>query len=109
MSLKARIGHGEVLEASSIAEAQLVARACRVDVLVTDVVLPDGSGFDLIASLEVSQDAYVIVYSNFTADELRAGLGRHRIDQFVSKENGLRGLSQAVLVGLAAQSSKRAC
>lgn len=102
-ALQSRLEGGVVLEASCLAEARAHVTAQRIDVLVTDVVLPDGSGFELIESVRTTQEPYVIVYSNYTAEELRAGLSEHRIDKYVSKEAGLRGLTQAVLDGLASR------
>jgi CheY-like chemotaxis protein len=43
-------GH-RVLSAGSLAEARACAAIARVDVLISDIGLPDGSGYDLMAEL----------------------------------------------------------
>ena len=44
----------ELLEAASIAEARAALAARPIDILLLDVRLPDGNGFDLVAELRAA-------------------------------------------------------
>ncbi|MET0247778.1 MAG: response regulator, partial [Sphingomonas sp.] len=69
-----REGH-RVTTAASIAEFRREFRLARPDVLVTDVVLPDGNGLDLVSSLLGEHpDLPVIIFSaqNTLATAVRA-------------------------------------
>jgi len=58
-----RDGH-EVRSAASVAEQKILLESFMPDVLVTDVILPDGNGLDLVpAILEARPDLPVIVLS----------------------------------------------
>ena len=59
-----------VAEAASIAEAQQMVREPWPDILLLDISLADGTGFDLVASLRMDKVAVVFVtaYPGFAAD-----------------------------------------
>jgi DNA-binding response OmpR family regulator len=56
--LRGRLAHAgyEVRCAASIAEARAALRAARPDLIVLDVMLPDGSGIDLLRSIRADAD-----------------------------------------------------
>lgn len=54
--------------AHTCAEARTLLAAQAVDALVTDISLPDGSGLELAASLEVKPRALIVV-SGFGGDD----------------------------------------
>jgi signal transduction histidine kinase len=71
-----------VLTAGSIAEARAVAAANRIDVLISDIGLPDGSGYDLMAELAAAQAVKGIALSGYgmehdLADSRRSGFTAH--------------------------------
>jgi two-component system nitrogen regulation response regulator GlnG len=69
-----REGH-RVVTASSIAELHRAIRSAKPDVIVTDVILPDGNGLDLLPALLAEHpDLPVIVFSaqNTLATAVRA-------------------------------------
>ena len=76
------------LEASSVAQAVEVIRsvAGRVDLLVTDLVLPDGSGADVSARVaELHSEIRVLYMSGYTDDAvLRRGISENELE-FLAK------------------------
>lgn len=62
--LSAAHGFEVVAEAASGAETVAHARACRPDVVLLDVSMPDGSGLEIIAALrQAAPDARVLILS----------------------------------------------
>ncbi len=75
------MGH-TVESASSVAEALEKIPSSQCDVLLSDIGLPDGTGWDLLSKLQLSQPIYAIAMSGFgmTADKIRskaAGFRHH--------------------------------
>ena len=72
-----------VLEAGSAAEARSAAAtaAGRIDLLLTDVVMPGGSGHDLAEALTQTRPRLPVVFmSGYTADViLRQGIVRDKV------------------------------
>ena len=77
-----------VLEAGSVAQASEVTRtvSAPIDLLVTDLVLPDGSGADVSARVaELRSEIRVLYVSGYTDDAaLRRGISENEIE-FLSK------------------------
>ena len=76
-----RHGH-DVLTASTVHEALEVLRTTRIDLLVSDLGLPDGNGFQLMRELARTSDAKAIAISGYGMDEdiersSRAGFAAH--------------------------------
>lgn len=80
---------GAVLhEAVSIAEARSVLAGHTVDILLVDVRLPDGNGFDLVAELrasEGSERSRVVIVSASVLPSERALALASGADAFLSK------------------------
>ena len=72
-----------VLEAGSAAEARTVAAAAagRIDLLLTDVVMPGGSGRELAQALTQTRPGLPVVFiSGYTADViLRQGIVHEKV------------------------------
>ena len=71
-----------VFHASSVAEAEALYRREPVDVIVSDLGLPDGNGLDLIKTLQTVRPAPSIVLSGYgeaetQASSLEAGVQEH--------------------------------
>jgi DNA-binding NarL/FixJ family response regulator len=57
-------------QAASVAEAKSLAVALRPDVVVTDVRLPDGTGFDLVRELrQTNSEIGLVVLTMYAGDE----------------------------------------
>jgi DNA-binding NarL/FixJ family response regulator len=57
-------------QAASVAEAKILAVSLRPDVVVTDVRLPDGTGFDLVRALrETNSEIGLVVLTMYAGDE----------------------------------------
>ena len=67
------MGH-TVQDASCVAEALEKIPQSQCDVLLSDIGLPDGTGWDLLQRLELPRPIYAIAMSGFgmTADKIRS-------------------------------------
>jgi CheY-like chemotaxis protein len=59
-----QLGHA-VVAAASVQEALALARASRFDVLISDIGLPDGNGWELMDRLDGDRPQYAIAMSGF--------------------------------------------
>jgi len=66
--LLTREGH-EVIAAKTVADGLELSRAGRVDLLISDIALPDGSGYELMAAVKAMHGAPGIALSGHV-DEL---------------------------------------
>ena len=58
----------EVFTASSVTQAMRIARRASPDIIITDLVMPQGSGYDLIAALYKHPKTYATPILALTAD-----------------------------------------
>jgi DNA-binding NarL/FixJ family response regulator len=76
---------GEAADAASALES---VRATRPDVVLLDVLLPDGSGFEVAEVLAAEPHSPVVVLtSSRSADELEPALARSPARGFISKSD----------------------
>jgi CheY-like chemotaxis protein len=61
--------HFEVVTADCLAEAQAIAAKSRFDLLISDIGLPDGSGYDLMRSLRGSSKLVGIALTGYGMEE----------------------------------------
>lgn len=89
----------QLVEAECIATALSVLVSRRIDVLVVDMTLPDGSAIDLIeqAGDFITQGMKVIVFSSHSISDMLPVLSRGDVHGYVDKEHGLKVLAQAIL------------
>lgn len=94
-------GFEAVLAAASVKEAVMVAKQEKPDLMILDVMLPDGDGFSLMEQLRTFTDVPVIFLTakDEAADKL-AGLGLGA-DDYISKPFMPQELFAACLCGLA--------
>jgi DNA-binding NarL/FixJ family response regulator len=85
---------GEAVNASS---ARTVARAVQPDVILLDVQLPDGNGFDLVD--ELGADARVVMISGRDPASYRGRLATTAAAGFIPKAHLSRAALDAVLAG----------
>jgi len=97
-ALARRLVGYEILGASGVAEARATAANRTIDVLVTDMALPDGTGIELIESLSRSatKTLKAVMFSNYSQEELSLNLSQCGISSFVGKEQGIRALAAAI-------------
>ena len=90
-------GHSVVAEAGSINEAQAFMAKTNPDLIIVDINLPDGSGFDLVTwSRRVSPTtAIVILTLNDSADYVRSAQ-RAGANAFIVKSAPLTDLIAAI-------------
>lgn len=86
------------LPADSVAAALATLSAHPIKVMVTDMTLPDGTALDLLleARQHVVQGMKVVLFSNYSAVEMKPLLARTDIHAVLTKEQGLRDLAKAV-------------
>ncbi|MDZ4404525.1 response regulator transcription factor [Prosthecobacter sp.] len=89
----------EMVEAGSVASALPILQSHKVDVMVIDMTLPDGSAVDLVeqARCFIEQGVKVIVFSSHSTADMLPVLSRRDVHGYVSKEQGLKMLSEVIL------------
>jgi DNA-binding response OmpR family regulator len=85
-----RMGHS-VTTARTFSESLTTIAKCEVDVLISDIGLPDGNGWDLLTSIPDPKPRYAIAMSGFgmNSDRARsaaAGYRHHLIKPFPPEE-----------------------
>ncbi len=85
-------------EAESVATALGVLQSRRVDVMVADMTLPDGSAVDLIeqAGEFIETGMKVIVFSSHSTADMLPVVSRNDVHGYVAKEHGLKALALAI-------------
>lgn len=88
----------QLVEAESVEAAAGVLQARRVDVMVADMTLPDGSAVDLIeqAGRFIETGLKVIVFSSHSTADMLPVVSRNDVHGYVAKEHGLKALAQAI-------------
>ncbi|MHB1082040.1 MAG: response regulator [Prosthecobacter sp.] len=88
----------ELLEADCVAAALPLLHSHRVDVMVVDMTLPDGSAIDLVEQCGyfIQQGVKVIVLSSHSSADMLPVLSRGDVHCYVSKEQGLKTLAEAI-------------
>ncbi|MGV3664067.1 MAG: response regulator [Prosthecobacter sp.] len=86
------------LAAGSVADALTALTGHAVQVMVTDMTLPDGTALDLLAEARqhVTRGMKVILFSNYSSAEMKPLQARTDIHAVLTKEQGLRDLAKAV-------------
>src|SRR6478672_10800563 len=84
------LGH-RVTYAASLTEALELLRGNPFDVLISDIGLPDGNGWELLERADISADVYCVAMSGFGANADRArsraaGYRRHLLKPFDPEE-----------------------
>jgi CheY-like chemotaxis protein len=95
----ALVGEYAIEEAGSVAEAIEVARDFRPDVALVDVMMPGGSGLEIIRHLNAEPElrhARCLVVSAFAAEADREEAREAGADAFISKPFDPDELSTAV-------------
>jgi CheY-like chemotaxis protein len=80
------LGH-TVVTARTLAEAKAVLPQCDCEVLISDIGLPDGTGWELLEQTQLSRPLFAIAMSGFgmNADNMRskqAGYRHHLLKPF---------------------------
>ncbi|HEX4086365.1 MAG TPA: response regulator [Chthoniobacteraceae bacterium] len=77
----------EVFSASTMNESLAALRKIQIDILLSDIGLPDGSGWELLQRANLPESVYAVAMSGFgmNADRARskaAGYRRHLLKPF---------------------------
>jgi DNA-binding NarL/FixJ family response regulator len=90
----------QVIPAANLEAARNVIATNSLDVLITDLSLPDGSGVDLLPVLgpALAKGLRLIALTNDSAADVLVGLKRLGYHGFVAKEHGIKALCNAVHV-----------
>ena len=85
------------LSAQTPGEAMIQARRCGIDAVVTDVVLPDGDGFDLVRDLRrLGFDAPVFMTSAHASEGMKEKARNAGVKAFFEKPLSLRTIRDRV-------------
>jgi DNA-binding NarL/FixJ family response regulator len=97
-ALRSYLPGWEVLEAASVGEASALVSRRAVHVIASDFTLLDGTAKDLVDSLSpaLSSSPRVIIFSNYTSDDLQPLLTRGEVHAFVPKESGVKALAETI-------------
>jgi DNA-binding NarL/FixJ family response regulator len=103
-ALQKRFPNWEILPADNLAAAAKFIGSQPLDVVVTDLSLPDGSGTDLLPSLatHLKNGLKLVALTNDSPQDVLKGLKQRGYHGFVAKEHGIKALCdvvQAVLDG----------
>ena len=84
------LGH-TVMTARTLGEAKAVLPQCDCDVLISDIGLPDGTGWELLEQAQLSRPLFAIAMSGFgmnadNARSLKAGYRYHLLKPFKTAE-----------------------
>lgn len=91
--------HFEMVEADSVAAALPILSSQKIDVLLIDMTLPDGSAIDLLEQggyFIMKQGVKAIVLSSHSSADMLPVLSRPDVHGFVSKEQGLKALAETI-------------
>jgi DNA-binding NarL/FixJ family response regulator len=88
----------EILPAASLAAAGKFIGAKRLNVVITDLSLPDGSGVELLPLLgpDLKKGTKLVALTNDSPADVLAGLKRSGYHGFVAKEHGIKALCEGV-------------
>lgn len=97
-ALQRQFAGWQILGAGSLAEARRFIGVQKLDVVVTDLSLPDGSGLELLPRLaaDLANGTRLVALSNESSRDVLAGLTAHGYHGFVAKEHGIKALGEAV-------------
>ena len=97
-ALQKRFPQWEILSADSLAAAGEIIGSRRLDVAVTDLSLPDGSGVDLLPLLadDLAHGLKLVALTNDSSRDVLPGLKLRGYHGFVAKEHGIRVLCDGV-------------
>ncbi|MCP5064875.1 MAG: response regulator [Ignavibacteriae bacterium] len=85
----------KIVEAGNIIEAQEILVEYSPDLLITDIRMQGGSGFDLIKELDgKSQDMTKVVITNYTEEQYRKKALNSGADYFIDKSHDMEKLLQ---------------
>lgn len=85
-----------VTNAEDFLAAKTALEAGTPDLLIVDLVLPDGSGLDLVDALPASAATRVLVVTGHPSVETAVSAVRKRIDEYLVKPVGLEDLEEAL-------------
>ncbi len=90
--------HFEMVEAGCVADALPLLHSHKIDVVVVDMTLPDGSAIDLVEQSGhfIEQGVKVIVLSSHSTADMLPVLSRRDVHAYVSKEQGLKKLAETI-------------
>ena len=78
-------GYNNVITAKNIKEASFKLKNNKVDLMILDIMLPDGSGFDLLEELRKKSTLPVIILSALSGiDDKKEGFGLE-VDDYIVK------------------------
>ncbi len=97
-ALESYIGGVRTVGVGNVAMALEAFRGHQVDLMVSDMTLPDGTALDLLAQAHqhVERGMKVILFSNYSSAEMHPLLARTDVHAVLTKEQGLRDLAKAV-------------
>jgi DNA-binding NarL/FixJ family response regulator len=97
-ALQKRFPGWEILTAATLDAAGKFIGAKTLNVVITDLSLPDGSGVDLLPLLEadLKKGTKLIALTNDSPNDVLEGLKRRGYDGFVAKEHGISALCEGV-------------
>ncbi len=98
--------HVNVLTASNGRLAAEILSRCSVDLVVTDIKMPDMDGFELVAHMSrCCPNVPVVVMTAFGTPEVESRLERHGVAHYLDKPLDFPALAETVFDALAASAS----
>jgi DNA-binding NarL/FixJ family response regulator len=97
-ALQRRFPDWEILWAGTLDQAGSIVSSRPLNVVVTDLSLPDGSGLDLLPLLAdgLARGLKLVALTNDSPRDVLPGLKLRGYHGFVAKEHGIKALCEAV-------------
>lgn len=86
-------GEVDIVEAAGIQEANSVLQRLKLDLVVADVMLMDGTISELLKHAQFENGLKVILFSNHSQETMRAMCHSKQVVDRISKEEGLVALA----------------
>ena len=77
-----------ITEAVNVPEGIRMAREIKPDIIILDIRMPGGSGFDVLKEVKkMNEQTVVIVLTKYTTDKFREEATKYGADYFFDKSN----------------------
>ncbi len=91
----------EIVLANSLKTADAILRSQKIDVVVLDINLPDGSGLELLRKIKSEQPAIIVMMlsnnsDNFHRVSAKSGMADYFFDKSLEFEDAINTISKVV-------------
>ncbi len=70
---------------STVETAKTALKSAQTDILLFDISLPDGNGFEILSTLPLASETLLLCMTELAADDIIHDVVRHRIFKYIPK------------------------